>query len=172
VDKTPVDREMEPFAARRLQLKIAGKASARDRRAIQGAAKHYTWVLLAIAVALLYMGSCVESKYWVRALVILAGCAAGFVAALIGIGVIRREAKSLNKNLEIYDRLAKDLGMDEPAWAASGQVNKGLGALLAGLFGSKKVNMETWDWFQATLALAAVAYALAFVGVLVYSIVR
>jgi hypothetical protein len=172
VDKTLADREMDPYAAKRLELRIAGKSSARDRRAILAEAKHYTWVLLAIAVALMYMGCNVESSLSIRACVILVGCVAGFMVALIGVGVIRREAESLDKNLEIYDRLAKELGIDEPAWAKSGPVNKGLWSLLAGLFGSKKVKMETWDWFQATLATAAIAYGAAFVAVLVFWIVR
>ncbi len=125
-----------------------------------------------IAVTLVYMGANNGTKFWVRAAIVLAGCLAGVVVALIGAGVIRREAESLDKNLEIYDRVAKTLGMDEPTWAAPGRVNKGCWKLLAGAAGIKKVKMETWDWFQATLLLAAGTYFVAFVGVLVYALVK
>jgi hypothetical protein len=172
MDKASVDREMDPYRAKRLQLKIAGRSSARHRRAMLVEAKLYTWLLLAIAIALIYAGTSDWAKFWVRAAIVLAGCLAGVVVALIGTGVIRREAESLDKNLEIYDRAAKALGMDEPTWAAPGRINKRCGRLLAGLLGSKKVKMETWDWFQATLLLAAATYFVAFVGVLVYAFVR
>jgi hypothetical protein len=172
MDKTPADREMDPYMAKRLQLKIAGRSSARHRRAILVEAKFYTWVLVTLAILLVYIGSNIGSKFWVRAAITLAGCLAGAVVALIGVGVIRREAESLDKNLEIYDRVAKDLGMDEPTWAAPGRINKTCGELLAGVLRSKKVKMETWDWFQASLMVAAAVYSVAFVGVLVYALVK
>ena len=152
MDKASADREMDPYMAKRLQLKIAGRSSARHRRAMLGEAKLYTWLLLVIAVTLVYMGANNGTKFWVRAAIVLAGCLAGVVVALIGVGVIRREAESLDKNLEIYDRVAKTLGMDEPTWAAPGRVNKGCWKLLAGLLGSKKVKMETWGLVPGHLA--------------------
>jgi hypothetical protein len=169
---TPESHDVSSNGPKKLQLKIASRAIGHHRRAILEEAKHYTWWLLAIAIALMVLGTSVSTGFRVRAVIIMIGCVGGAVLALIGFGVIRREAELLDESLEVYDRLGKELELEENADTASGKANKGLGYLLAGLFRCKKHKMETWDWFQVTFLLGAAVYSIGFVGMLVYAILQ
>lgn len=156
---------------RRLQLRIAGRAIGTHRRAIWDQAKHYTWLLAALAAALIFLGTRVDTDLLPRAVVVMVGCIAGVAIALLAVRVVRREAEVLDASYEIYDELAKELGLAGGALAAPGGPNKGLGRLIGGALGSRKTKMETWDWFQFSFLLAALVYLIGFVAVLVFVIV-
>jgi hypothetical protein len=86
--------------------------------------------------------------------------------------VVRRQAESLEERLQVYDGLAREVDLREPQQAsAGGRATKGLGDLLCGFFGSKKVRLSISDWLQITFVMAIVLYALAFIGTLVFSLV-
>jgi hypothetical protein len=172
MDSTPGDREMHPHGGKRLQLRIAGRAIGTHRRAIWEQAKHYTWWLAALAVALMVLGTNVETGFLTRAVIIMVGCIAGVVIASIGLAVVRREVEVLEHSFEIYDKLAKALDLEGDSLAAPGRPNKGLGKLIKGACGAKKIKMETWDWFQFSFVLAAATYFVAFVGMLVFAILK
>ena len=161
----------ERHGGRRLQLRIAGRAIGTHRRAIWDQAKHYTWLLAALAAALIFLGTRVETNLVTRAIVVMVGCVAGAVIALIAMRVVRREVEVLDASYQIYDRLADEMGLEGGALAAPGQPNKTCGSLIAGALGAKKAKMETWDWFRFSFLLAAVVYLLGFIAVLVFVLV-
>lgn len=172
MDKSSDDRGVHVHGGKRLQLRIAGRAIGTHRRAIGREAKHFTWWLLALAVALMLLGVSVGIAFWVQAVIVMVGCLGGSVMALIGYRVIRREVEVLNESHEIYDRLAAAMDLEGGSLAAEGCPNKKLGKLVGGAFGSKKTKMETWDWYQLALVVAALVYLLAFIGTLLYSVLK
>jgi hypothetical protein len=172
MDSTPGDREMHPHGGKRLQLRIAGRAIGTHRRAIWEQAKHYTWWLATLAIALMVLGTSVKTGFLARAVIIMIGCIAGAVIALIALGVVRREVEVLDESYEIYDKLAKAMDLEGGSLAAPGRPNKGLGKLIKGACGAKKTKMETWDWFQFSFVLGATIYFVGFVGMLVYAILK
>lgn len=172
MDKRPDDETVRLHGGKRLQFRIAGRAIGTHRRAIGREAKHYTWWLLALAVALMILGKSTTVGFWIQAVVVMVGCLGGAVVALIGYRVIRREVEALDESYEIYDRLAKAMDLECGSLAAQGRPNKGVGKLLAGAFGSSKAKMETWDWHQFTLLAAAVVYFIAFIGALLYAVLK
>lgn len=161
----------EKHGGRRLQLRIAGRAIGTHRRATWDQAKHYTWLLAALAAGLIFLGTRVETNLVPRAVVVMVGCIAGVVIALIAMRVVRREVEVLDASFQIYDRLAGEMGLEGGALAAPGGPNKKAGGLIAGALGSKKAKMETWDWFQLSFLLTAVVYFIGFVAVLVFVLV-
>lgn len=164
-------RETHTHGAERLQLRMAGRAIGTHRRSVWNMAKHYMWLLAALAAALLYLGTRVETGFLTRAVIIMIGCIAGLVIALIAMRVVRREVEVLDESYEIYDKLAGSLDLEGGSLAATGRPNKKLGKLIAGACGGKGT-METWDWFQFSFLLVAVVYFIGFVGMLVYAILK
>lgn len=172
MDGGPDERTKHVHGAKRLQLRIAGRAIGTHRRAIGRQAMHFTWWLLVLAIALMLLGVSTDIGFWVQAVIIMVGCLGGAVMALIGFGVIRREVQVLNESYEIYDELAGAMDLEGGALAASGSPNKRLRELVAGAFGSRKNKMETWDWYQFALIVAADVYFVAFIGALLYAVLK
>jgi hypothetical protein len=158
------------LGGKRLQLKLAGRAVAAQKRAVWEETRQYTWWLVVIAVALIFTGTSVGTVLRVRAAVILVGLLVGFVLACIAFRVVRRGCVALNERCRVYDRLVKELELEEPLSAVDDEPNKGVFGLVGGLFGSTQ--METWDWFQVTFILAAILQAVGFVAVLVYAVAK
>jgi len=172
MDNGAEGKRVHVHGGKRLQLRIAGRAIGTHRRAIGREAKHFTWWLLALAFALMLLGVSVGIAFWVQAVVVMVGCLGGSVMALIGYKVIRREVEVLNESYEIYDRLAQAMDLEGGSLAAEGRPNKKLGRLLGGAFGSKETKMETWDWYQFALVVAAAVYFVAFIGALLYAVLK
>jgi hypothetical protein len=170
MDGTPEGREIH--GGRRLQLRIAGRAIGTHRRAVWDQSKHYTWLLAALAAALVFLGTRVDLELLPRAIVVMIGCVAGVVIALIAMRIVRREVEVLEDSYGIYDRLAKEMGLEGGSLASPGKPNKSLGKLVRAACGATKIKMETWDWFQFSFLLAAVIYFIGFIGVLVFMIAR
>ena len=141
MDNVP-EGQWNALGGKRLQLKLAGRAIAAQRRAMLR----------------------------VRAAGILVGLVVGFVLACIAFRVVRRDCVTLNERCRVYDRLARELELEEPLLALEDEPNKRVFGLVGGLFGSTK--LETWDWFQLTFVLAAALEAAGVVAVLVYSVVK
>ena len=169
MDNVP-EGQWNALGGKRLQLKLAGRAIAAQRRAIWEETRQYTWWLVAIAIALIFLGTSVGTVLRVRAAGILVGLVVGFVLACIAFRVVRRDCVTLNERCRVYDRLARELELEEPLLALEDEPNKRVFGLVGGLFGSTK--LETWDWFQLTFVLAAALEAAGFVAVLVYSVVK
>jgi hypothetical protein len=170
----PEGGEMVPETdSRRLQLKIVSRAATAHRRALWAETRTYMWWLLAIAGGLVFVGTRIGTGFWIRTAVILVGCVVGVVVALIALRLVRREGELANERLRVYDRLVKELGLEEPARATSAaHANKGAGELLGALFGAKSAKLQTEDCFQFGLLLAAVFYGVAFVAMLLYALLR
>ena len=168
---TPEDKDLHRSGAKRLQLRIAGRAIGTHRRAIWSQAKNYTWLLAVLAIALMYLGTRVQSGFLTRSVMVMIGCVAGLVIALLALGVVRREVEVLQEAYQVYDELSQEMGLEGGPLAASGRPNKGVGGLLRGACRGKGTTMQTWDWFQLGFMLAAAMYSVGFVGVLVYAIV-
>jgi hypothetical protein len=156
--------------AKRLQLRIASRVVQGQKRAIWQATKQFTWWLLVVAVTMIWVGLHGSTSFKIRAIVILVGLFVGCVWALMAFCVVRRQEIVLNEGFKVYDRLVKELELDEPSYAAEDNVNKGVGGLIAGLFGGGK--LQAWDLFQAAFLLTSLLYGAGFVVVLVYSIVK
>lgn len=167
MDSIP-EGQSNALGAKKLQLKLESRAIAGQKRVIWEETKQYTWWLLAIAITLMFLATSVGLGFMVRAVPVLVGLLVGFVLAVIAYRVIRRECATLNGQLAVYSRLAKELELDEDLAGLDGEPNKGLGELAGGLFSGRK--MAAWDWFQATFMLVAAIQLVGFIAVLVYTI--
>ena len=133
---------------------------------------HFTWWLLVLAITLMLLGVSTGIAFWVQAVIVMIGCLGGALVALIGYRVVRREVEVLEESFEIYDRLARAMDLEGGLLAAPGRPNKGLGKLLGGAFGATKSRMETWDWYQFMLLVASAVYFVAFIGALLYAVLK
>jgi hypothetical protein len=167
MDNIP-EGQWNALGAKKLQLTLESRAIAGRKRAIWEETRQYTWWLLTIAIALMFLGTSVGLGFMVRAVSVLAGLLVGFVLAVIAFRVIRRECTTLAAQLKLYDQLAKELELDAPFSVDEGEPAKGLPGLVRGLVGAK--NMEARDWFQATFMSAAAIYLVCFIALFVYAI--
>lgn len=162
------DGERSASSPKKVQLMVAGRAIALEKRAVWEETKQYTWWLLVIAIALMILATSIGLKFTTRAVAVLVGLFVGFVLAMIAFRVVRRESAALARRLQAYRRLLGELELEEPACGGEDEPEKGLSALVGGLFCAGK--MRTSDWYQATFLLAAALYGVGFIALLVYAI--
>ena len=166
MDNVP-EGQWKAMGGKGAQLMLAGRAIGVHRRAVWDQTKHYTWWLLAIGGALMYLATRTGTGFPIRAAAIAVGLFIGLVLSLIAYRVTRRECMVLNEQSQAYERLVKEQGLEEGLSSIEVGENKGVGGLFGGLFTPAK--MRVWDWYQATFMLASIVFFAGFVAVIVYA---